>query len=203
MASKARLDVEVYHKALTMLKSMIEKMVPIKKTQFCTDRKVAARFFKHLQDIGAITPLKEVSAHREGTRFDWTYNKASNEAETALASRIIGLIYQDNVDAHAYYSSDKYKRKKAQKEYKESEKEKNLRLAEEKKQRELPKQTATPTPTTETIPVEEKPEPHKPPHKAISFNLSGDLTKEELLEKIGFLITEATITSFKVEVSYK
>ena len=118
-----KLDLQEYGKALTLLKGMVEKMVPIKKTQFLADHKLSANFFRLLEEMGVITLLPDISNRKEGYRYDWHYRKADNETDSHLALRLTGRITEEARKAHVYYTTDAYKKKKAISDYKKDEKE--------------------------------------------------------------------------------
>ena len=202
-----KLDLQEYGKALTLLKGMVEKMVPIKKTQFLADHTLSANFFRLLEEMGVITLLPDISNRKEGYRYDWHYRKADNETDSHLALRLTGRITEEARKAHVYYTTDAYKKKKAISDYKKDEKARNLKLKEEKEKARLlatatkREETKIEKGETETI-LLDKPD-KKPSHAQASFQITGDLSREELIQKIELLILNTTISSFKVEVAYK
>ena len=224
-----QLDIVHYAEALKILESNIIDVKPIKKTAFITEHKLDARIFKVMEEMGILEVMG--ASKLGGTIYDWKYTKASNATATHLATRVTAAIYDLNQQAYAHYNSEEYRKKKAKKDFKEQERERALAphakdcrcsvcrmkghtpleqlIAQTKDHDAIHLDVAPIIEYQEPIAIEQPvieqpaPEPKKElTHKTVNFKLEGDLTKEEIIEKLGILLSNKPISAFEISVIY-
>ena len=215
-----RATLENYVKANALLRKMAAKPVgseiPIKITQFCGDQGVRDNLFTVLRELKAIEPV--IGEKREGTIFSWTYKQASNEGDTALATRVMAVMAEK---ARAYYDNWAAKQKdKPKATTKTPPKSNGLTIKAGAdgvniRTKETPAPVAHPAPgpvevqapvaveVQAPVAVEVQAAPAAPKQaRSLSLSMEGVFNKEDLLRRIQALIDDQEITSFSLDVKY-
>lgn len=225
MATK-KMDIQKYWDAIKKIKEASDRGLPIKKVEFIQENELTPTFFRVMVDLKVVKEL--VTTIKDGTMFSWIYKKADNETDSKIASKVTDAIFEINQAAYKKYSSpewqEKAKKKRLEKLKKDVAKSKPVTifkgLHEEKAVvaptvvREEP-QTIVKAPV-EVVMVENPVVVEDPVFEPIQststervskvsrteFSISGDYSKEEMLQKIMALVDDGQISSFSLSVEY-
>ena len=213
-----RATLQDYVKAIDLIRKMSAKPVgsetPIKITQFCGDHGVRDNLFRVLQELGAIEFV--IGVKREGSIFAWTHRKAENESDSQLASRVMARISEISKKYYTKWTKDQKAQIPRKVTFKEQARGLTIKAGADGLQITTARPevaavfaTATPQEEVEVAAPQEVQEVNITPaaqptsrHSHLSLLLEGSLTKEELIQKLGVLLNDSTITSFKLEVQY-